>query len=257
MENFSNVNNPETSKDIENVTIPKTYIGILEFINENRTQIANNFNLILKIFDTLDILLKKANDMGDLHKDTKIILETIKLQLDSFLKEYKNEISLSKFLLMAENNELDDFFENIKLNSQAMNFVDRLDFGYSEKKYTERTEKKKLDEITGFIEEPKSFETGLTEREEAGLNIQKIRSRVLNENEIEFFDLIFDENSFSLTIKNAFNLALTLRMKQVSIKMENSNLLIVPFDDVNQELNHSVFEMTPFQYETLKKKRKN
>lgn len=233
------------------VTIPTTYNGILEFINENRALIAKDFKLILRIFNILDSLLKHANNMSDLHKDTKIVLETIKLQLDSFLKEFKNEISLSKMLAMAETDELDDFFTFIKSRSLSITFADRLDFNYTVKESVEKI-RTVYDKQFGKIEIPEALE-GVDNNVEATHAIQNIKNRVISERQVEYFDLIFDSESFSKTVRNAFSLALALRMKQVSLVMKDSILVAVPYEFSEMENNHSVFEMTPIQYENLKK----
>lgn len=235
------------------LVIPTTYNGILEFINENRGLIARDFKLIFRIFDILDNLLKSTNTMADLHKDTRIVLETIKLQLDSFLKEYRNEMSLSKMLIMAENDELDDFFLYIQSNSQAITFVDRLDFEYTVKEPVTKSACKQYDAQEGDVSVPVAAQA-VEDHKESIYDIQRIKSRVVSECEVEFFNLIFDANSYSQTVKNAFNLALALRMKQVSLVVQNSVLVAVPFEASSLEQNHSVFEITPMQHERLKAK---
>lgn len=236
----------------EEPIIPKTYNGILEFINENRVQISGDFKLILRIFSILDKLLKDASSMCDLHKDTRIVLETIKLQLDSFIKDFKNEISLSKMLVMAETSELDEFFEYIKGNSQAIYFVDRLDFVYKNKDTTIKKVIKSYDNQNEESVSPDNYQIEI-EQKESNFDVQRIKTRVNLEKSVEFFSLIFDPTSFSQTVKNAFNLALALRMKQVSLKMEKNALVAVTYNSEDPILDHCVFEITPIQYEILKK----
>lgn len=243
MENFAN----------DEVFIPNTYTGILEFINENRTLIANDFRLIFRIFAILDKLLKNAKNMSDLHRDTRIVLETIKLQLDSFVKEFKNEMSLSKMLIMADTEQLDDFFEYVKTNSLAMQFVDRLDFSYKPRNYGVSSSSRSSNKANAIEIVPDKFEAN-DDHKESDFEIQNIKTRVIKENYVEVFNLIFDSESFSKTIKNAFNLALALRMKQVSLSTNSDSLIVVPYDGTKTELEHSVFEITPSQYYKLKYK---
>ena len=106
MENFSSVNNPESCKEIESITIPKTYIGILEFINENRTQISSNFELILKIFDTLDILLKKANDIAKFELEASKIVVILS---NKSIWHLDTELEIEAVTEYAKNNKLEMF----------------------------------------------------------------------------------------------------------------------------------------------------
>lgn len=230
--------------------IPFDYFEILQFIKENKQQILDDWHLLFEIIHRLDELLKTASSMGELHKDTRIILETIKIQQDAFIKELRKELTLEKLVTMAGSDFLEDFFSYIKANSQKMNFIDQLNFNYTLPESAPRKERSKYDDAKGEAKEPETLDH-IDEETETNALLQKIKNTVLKFGEVEFFKLIIDPSSYSKSVINAFNLALAVRMKMVSFKMNCGVLYVTLYDSGNQELNHSVLEITPEQYEKL------
>ncbi|ELA41413.1 uncharacterized protein VICG_01518 [Vittaforma corneae ATCC 50505] len=242
MENISN----------KNIMIPSTYFEIFEFINENKQCILDDWTILFEILKKLDELLKSASCMSDLHKDTSIILETIKLQQDILLKEVRNELTLERLIQMAESEFLDDFFIFVKSNSQAMVFIDRLIFNYTAQPSIVRRERTIYDQAKGFTLMPKTLDQ-IDDVAETNAILQDIRNEVLKKDKVEFFNLIIDLNSYSKTVINAFNLALAIRMKLISLKMVDDVLFAMPYNSTSEEeLGHSILEITPAQYEKVK-----
>jgi hypothetical protein len=84
------------------IPIPSSHFEILEFIQNNRDMIMERPQLIHDLIHRLDVLLKNASCMVDLHNDTKILLEAIKLEYDTFLKEIRNELTLDRLFKMVD-----------------------------------------------------------------------------------------------------------------------------------------------------------
>lgn len=233
------------------ITIPTTYFEILEFINENRQEILENWKLLFEILNKLDVLLKNASTMSDLHKDTKIILETIKLQQDTLLKEIRNELTLESLVQLSESTFLEDFFLSVKTDSQTIKFLDQLDFTYTAKQSGQKRERIKHEDPVGNINLPdvlREIDAGA----ETNVLLQDIKNKVAKKGKIEFFEMIIDSESYSKTVLNAFNLTLAIRMKLVSLKMIDGVLFTTLHDSSNQNLDHSVLEITPEMYEKIK-----
>lgn len=233
--------------------IPKSYNGLFEYINDHKQEIIKDWSLLTEILNILDDLLKEATNMSDLHKDTKIILETIKLQKDTLIKEVRNEVTFSKVIDMVNEDLLDDFFTRVKMNSQQMSFVDSLDFNFSRSIKNEKRSKRTFDKASGAASEPEKLLMAET-TSELNSEIQKIREIVEKKGQVEFYNLIFDPYSFSKTVYNAFNLALALRTQVVSLKSNNNVLFAVPYENYCSQLDHSVFEITMEEYEKMKGK---
>ncbi len=84
--------------------------------------------------------------------------------------------------------------------------------------------------------------------------LHEIKTKILKNGNIEFFRLVVDPESYSKTVINAFNLALAMRMKLVSSKMDGDLLNITLYDSSNSELDHSVLEITFEQYKSMRYK---
>lgn len=243
MENVSN----------RRATIPSTHFEIFEFINENKQCILEDWTILFEILKKLDELLKSTSCMSDLRKDTSIILKTIKLQQDVLLKEIRNELTLKRLVQMTESEFLEDFFISVKANSQAMVFIDRLVFDYTIQPSTARKERTMYSQAKSSALIPETLDQ-VSDATETNTALQAIKNKVLKKEKIEFFNLIIDQNSYSKTVINAFNLALALRMKLVSLKMESGVLVATSYDSAKQELDHSILEITPAQYEKIRDK---
>jgi len=235
------------SDDLSNAGIPSTYSEIYDFICQNRARIASDWNLLFGILKELDILLDSTRNLSELHKDTRIVLETIKIMQDTLLKEFRNGLTFEKILFMAEHDALDSFFEAAKASSQAISFLDHLAFEARPKVQRTMKEKAYFSVASGNQVMPDILDESI-ENKDTNLAIYELQQKVVSSGKIEFFHLICDQSSYSKTVVNAFNLALALRQKLVSLKMINCALYAVPYEQGFSELNHSVFEITPAQY---------
>lgn len=241
------------NKSNNEVTVPSSHFEICEFIAENKQLILEDWSLLAKILKRLDELLESTVNMADLHKDTHIVLETIKLQQDTLLKEIRNEMSLSTLIQMSESEILERFFQTVKLTSQSITFADSLDLNYIPKEKSQKKQKMVYEEANGALISPGPLENKLADLDENS-NLHKIKDKVLNNKKVEFFDLIIDYESYSKTVLNAFNLALAIRMKHVSLQSIDNVLFVTSYSTEGQGVNHSVFEITPAQYEKVKKR---
>ncbi|KAM0680007.1 hypothetical protein GINT2_001693 [Glugoides intestinalis] len=241
------------NKSNKEVVVPSSHFEICEFISENKQLIFEDWSLLDKILRRLDELLETAVNMSDLHKDTHIVLETIKMQQEMLLKEIRNEMTLSKLLQMSESEILFQFFKNSKLSSQSITFVNSLDLNYNSKERPPKKQKMNYEEKKGTLISPGLLDNNIADLDE-NPSLHGIKDKVLTNKKIEFFDLILDYESYSKTVLNAFNLALAIRMKHVSLQNIDNVLFVTSYDNDGQEMNHSVLEITPAQYEKIKKK---
>lgn len=228
--------------------IPKTHSELIEFIDEHREQIRSDWKLLSGIIKALDELLQSTECMCDLHKDTTIILETVKIQQSMLLNEFRGELTFERLLNLAESNSLDDFFENVKASSQGMTFIDHLDFNYRAANERLTRQRTQYDRADAALTIPSTLEH-VKEDNDA---LQSIKEQVLSSGMIEYFRLICDRESFSKTVINAFNVALALRMGLISLKSIDSVICAVPYEAGRPSLGHSVLEITPKQYERIK-----
>jgi len=233
------------------VVVPTSYFEMLQFILNNKEMILKDWGLLFDILRRLDSMLKSATTMADLRKDTSIMLQAIKLEQDALFREITNEVTLEKIMSISNEKVLEDFFMQLKATSLTMEFVDRLTLNYTLKPQAPRAER------TRNTDDPESEQSlseidETTKLHEVSRVLQEIRTRVESKGSVEFFELVMDVDSYSKTVSNAFNLALALRMKLVSLKMENGALQATPYDNTNEELGHCVFEITPEQHEKFR-----
>lgn len=235
------------------IQIPQTYNEIYSFICENKYKISNDWSLLFEILKVLDKLLNEISYMSELHKDTKIIVESMRIQQDILIKEFRSSITFDKLLFMAENDALDRFFSIVKASSQSIQFLDGLNFNVKSKDPLTKKEKANYDAPKSVQILPEKY-IEVSEENNTNTSIQKISSKIESLGKIEYFTLICDPNSYSKTVLNGFNLALALRQKMVSMKMLEDTLYVVPYDDEITGVDHSVLELTMSQYEVVRQK---
>jgi Nse4 C-terminal len=240
---------------LEQFKIPNNYGELCEHICENEKKIIENPEYFKQILKSLNSLLTDANTMSDLHRDTSIILQAIKIQQDALLKEYKNDLTHSKILSMANDGHLEDFYRTVARKRTTLSFVDHLDLEYNTRVAKPRGPRLKYDTTNGETSVPEKLEDPNENENESVKAIQKIKSVVEETGKIEYFDLIMDIDSYSKTILNAFNLALAIRSKAVSFIFNNQHLYVVPYSLGTDEGKHSVFNLTPLEYKNILEKR--
>lgn len=238
--------------DFESVdlTIPEDYSGLIEFINEHKEEIISNPTLYYKVLTSLDRLLNDAHNLSELHRDTSIILEAIKIQQDALLKEYKNGLTIEKIVQMANDDYLDEFFSRALNNCLRAKFVDHLGLAYQSKPQRQKIERTRYEEKTGVTSVPEELKE-IEEESHTSKAIRNIKKIVEEKRIIEYFSLIIDPKSYSRTITNAFNLSLAIRMKAVSFSLNGNVLNVIPFTSENGSNEHSVLELTPRQYKNI------
>ena len=237
----------------QEVKVPNHYSGLIEFINDNKQDVINTPSLYLKVLKAMDSLLIEAKNMSDLHRDTSIILDAIKMQQDALIKEYKNDLSPTKLIQMANDDELEFFYIDVIASCSRVKFIDFLDFNYNVRPQRQKIVRKKYENSKEVAITPGKLKE-IEEESASTRAINKIKKVVEERSEIEYFKLITDPNSYSRTITNAFNLALAIRMKAVSFCMQNDVLKIVPYSQRDGSNDHSVLELTPAQHKNIVKK---
>lgn len=230
----------------DGVTVPKDYNRLCGFISENKNLILADWGMVSQILDALDNLLNEAENISDLHYDSRIVLATVKLQQDALVREYQRNLSFEKLIEMASSGVLDDFFELVKQKSMTVKFVDQLSLTYTPKEKRERAERTKYDVSLDPASTAGYMAAGGNEDEQT-MPIQKIRDVVSRQGEVEYFRLIIDPRSFSKTVHNAFNLALAIREKDVSLISRDGKVFVSGYCPGDGEIDHSVLHLTPAQ----------
>lgn len=230
----------------ESSAIPKDYNKLCVFIAENKNRILSDWGLVARILDALDHLLTCAENLSDLHRDTSIILETIKLQQDALLREYQNGLSIEQLVEQANSGALDGFFETVKSRSLAVRFVDQLSFSFKPRGQRERSTRTVYDLCASPANVPEGTSGGDGPDEQAVL-VQRIRDAVMKHGRVEYFYLVINPHSYSRTVHNAFNLALAIRMKAVSLILDEGRVYATQYTSGSAGVGHSALHLTPQQ----------
>lgn len=231
-------------------SIPNSYRGLRKFMSEHKNEIVINHELLDIIMDRLNRLLSSAENMTDLHKDTKLMLESIKISREAFLRTTRNGLSIASLVEMANNDELGQFYNNIKQKSLSISFIDCLYFENSENGRRKPVQRIKYDIQTSSAIEPETVSL-IEEDNESSKAVLKIKRIVTEHHKIKFLDLIIDPQSYSKTISNAFNLSLASRNKAISFYVEENEVYVIPYTFSAADYDHAVLELTPHQHRQL------
>lgn len=257
MDEFEYEDQNKISIDDQNKTnavsydIPTDYFDLLDFISTHKTEMLENEDLTLKILDALDSLLTNAKNISDLRMDASIMFSTIKMQYDSFLRAFQNNLSLSKLVDMENKNTLDDFYISLENKFMVANFIDQLNFDYELKELRTKATKKVYDQATSEV--IIAADAVMDDNEDA-IPIAKIKNIVYEMGQVEYFRLIVDPSSYSKTVINAFNLALAIRTKSVSLVNIDGIMYVSRYVTENSEVDHSALELTPQKLNEIIKK---
>lgn len=226
------------------------YHEILEFITKNKENISKDWELLLNIYRQLDRMLKDARNMSDLHKNTKILVEAMKLMQDLLFNEFKGDLTFEKLVTLGKNKELDDYFISVKQNTLGFKFLDHLNFDHIPRILNQR--ERQSTAIVGVAKEPETYNE--TYEDNFDTIIRALENKISTHGPIEYFKIIFDPDSYSKTVLNAFNLALAVRQKHLSLKSIKNVLYVVKYESTGTDLDHSVLQITPLQYENIRNK---
>lgn len=234
--------------------IPKDYSNLCEFIENNRSIIVSDNKLLKEILEILDELLSNTETMSDLHRDTTIILSTIKIQYDALVREYRGELTFDKIIDMSNNDQLDEFFEYIQKKSLSMKFLDCLKLDYEKKERRKVKERTKYDNALIEASVP-ILKINSDQPLESVEIISKIKNLIDKNKKLEYFKLIINPLSFSRTVLNAFSLSLAIRMKTVSLKLEENILYVCEYnEEENKTFDHVVLEINFEKFNNLIKR---
>lgn len=251
--NFSDYNHRIISsplRKINKTSIPSSYCDLIEYMREQKDKLLTDNLLLDEILDKLDTLLIGAEDMSDLHRDMRVILEAIRIQKDSMISGGEDKLSIDDLIKMSDENCFDQFYLSMIEYSQSTCFADTLRLEEPETKKRKIGQRIIYENGTDEILEPDVLDY-IEENDESLTTVFKIQRIVIEHEFIEVFSLITDPNSYSKTIFNAFNLSLSLRMKMVSLKNINGILFVVPFFKSLSGYCHSVLLLTPAQYRCI------
>ncbi|KAI4291420.1 hypothetical protein PAPHI01_0694 [Pancytospora philotis] len=232
------------------VEIPRDYGSLCRLINENKKLILADWGLVLEILNALDNLLDEARCMSDLHRDTSIMLSTIRLQQEALVRAYQNNLTLEKLAELSNDGALAEFFELAKSKSLAVRFFDRLSFEYRHRERREPAERTRYDSAVGPASMPEQRDAGRTEDAQTRL-MHKIRKTVAEAGMVEYFRLVMDPKSFSKTVYNSFSLALALRAKLVSLALIDGAVYVTPYAPGHADVGHSAVQLSPAQHALL------
>ncbi|KAI5169773.1 hypothetical protein PAEPH01_0988 [Pancytospora epiphaga] len=239
----------------EDMSLPEDHNSLCRFIADNKEKILKDWRLVVKILGTLDRLLINAENMSDLQRDTSIILETIKLQQDALLREYRDNLSIEQLAVHSNQGVLDEFFEMVKLKSLAVKFTDQVSLSFTPKVKEPRGcyTKTVYDVCNGPARTPEGAE-GVSEVNEQAILVKRIKDVVFQHGRVEYFHLIINPDSYSKTVYNAFNLALAVRMKALSLVFEDGQVYVAQYTPGCTDIGHSALHLTNEQVICISKK---
>jgi len=235
---------------MKNYKVPKDYRKLLEFVHSNRNQLTTDNSMVINILSTLDGELKNARNMSDLHMDSNIILSTVKIQQDGLQRMFRSNLSLPMLIEMYEKGHLGSVFDKIKQRSLVTSVVDQVSLSYNAKSRPEYTRQARR--YNGTAEEaycPAKVEE--TFAEETSNELEKIKSVVTQQGNVEYFRLVLDPSSYGKSVRNVFNVALAIRSKYVVLVKSAEQIFVAPYVYTQGEAGHSVVEMTYERYKRL------
>ncbi|KAI5153999.1 hypothetical protein ENBRE01_3286 [Enteropsectra breve] len=237
----------------ENLDVPKSYRELKIFIEKNKATLFTDKILSAKVFKVLNELLESTNAMSDLYQDVVILNETVKLLESAFLREYENRMSIERILELADAGDLDRYFLEYKRSSYSAVFMDRLNLDFAERAAHPQRERKSYKMNDGPVAVPDLLNEA--DEKKQGKYIEGIKRAVENKGRIEYFTLILNPKSFSKSVFNAFNLALSLRNKAVSLEEKDSIIYVVPYREPEEKEtpSHGVLSLTPARHKELVK----
>ena len=173
-ENYDNKKESTIKKELNELNLHDEYDEVFEFLLMNKEIIILD-NIILKeIVSKLDFLLINAESMSDLHRDMRIILETVRIQNDALLRGYRNNLSIIEIINKSNNNELNEFYKNLKDYSFKAKFADNLRLQKPNSKDKRTISRIRYDIEKGEALEPDTI-TLIDDNNESIIAITKIR----------------------------------------------------------------------------------
>lgn len=235
---------------LAHIEIPTDYADFVDFINRNSNLIRSDTEHMSRILEELNTRLNNAENPSDLHHDSSMMLATIRFHQEIFFKEYQHNLGIEKLVDLTNNGAFDKFFEISKTMFMKAKFVDQLDLSYLPKDPLQRTTRKCYDRCTDPANVPETL-TSIEGESGQSQSIVNIKDLIKKHGQVDYFKLILDKESYSKTIYNAFNLALAIRMKAVSLVTVDDVVYVAQYTQKSSEVDHSVLEITPNGYKNL------
>lgn len=241
--------------EIPGVEIPQEYSELCEFIEENKQMLLSDSHLMFRILRELNNKLTKTQDIADLHQDSQLVLSAVKIQYDSLLRAYQNDLTIDKLVELQEQGALDEFYQFVRTSSFfRAGFVDQLDFGYSSRIRKAQSGRRAFENSQVPASVPSEWKED-SAKMELSKPIQRIRAVVCEHGRVEYFRLLVDPGSFSKTVYNTFNLALAIREKAVSLALIDGAVFVFPYTPpLSDDVDHSVIRISSAQYNRIVKR---
>lgn len=237
-------------------SIPNDYKKISLWLQENRQEIMQNPQIIIKIFEKLNMLLEQNKSIISLRKDITLLLETIKIEYDALLKEYNKTLTCDKIIQIINDGICDEFFKYCLANEKTFTFVEFLNLDYKDKEKKQKLPNKQAETTEKIINRVKSIDKDNNHFNDTTIiELNKIKAIVNQYVYISYYEIILDPHSFSKTIFNAFNISLAIKLKYIKLFKDKETVFITNFNNnkiyTKNIYEHGILEMTYEKYQQL------
>lgn len=232
-------------------SITQQYLQLLS--NIQTTDIHNtNTDKLDDLLTQTEILFSQIQKPCILKLDARIIQEAVSLtseRLESSIRNFK--LNTSTLLTMNVNN-LEKYYKRAIKHFYGVYFKQNIELLNVEKIKRNMQPRNVLQECE--IKKP----TFLVNKENDNIEIvDKIVKLVMKMGRIEYFRLVVDVGSFSRTVENMFYLAFAVRMRMVSVRMEDGVVSVVVCGDGggDEEVEaHMIVDLDYEEYSGIKVK---
>lgn len=234
----SDSDKPDEAHEVENIVHVDNTAGLPKDDEESTKTLLSALNR----------LLMERSGISDLRCDASLMLKAIRMQQESFIKDYDTVIDLDTLIMLANNGELLEFFTNFFDSNVAAQFVTQLALE-NKPEVKERAARTKYSTVEGTAQEPKKAKVGKKTLQ----SVERIKKIVKSVGPTEYFTFIVDPESYSNTVKNAFDLSLAVRLKEVSLVEIDGVLFVGEYTPGKEVSTQSVLQITPAQHRALVK----
>ncbi|KAG0440357.1 Non-structural maintenance of chromosome element 4 [Dictyocoela muelleri] len=200
-----------------------------------------------EILDKSDILFEKIEDVNLLKIDAKIRSESTRLSNQCLEKQIKGNFTVNDFINFMKKPEFNEFCRKIAENYIGIDFF--VPCSLVPKESITRKKSEKITESQAI--EPNKIEK--IDEDEAVVYIDKIVASI-SEN-VNFYKLVLDPNSFSKTVENIFYTSFAIKLKKLFVFQDNSGNILVtkinPNKGKNNDDSHLIFDIEFNEYKKL------
>lgn len=191
-------------------------------------------------------LFTQIKDTSEMRLDAQTHAESAKIT-ETFFEQQKmgEKMTTKKFIEIVKEGKAEYFFEKVMASCLRVTFADALRFSNPTRNVRKNVEK---DEVNAMVE---PLLLSAATDEDSTLTIIRRIKQIVKDEDVDFFRLVLDPNSYAKTIENIFYLSFAVKIKQV--KLLDKNGLFVAFCDGDEEedLNHMVISLEFHEYKKL------